>query len=574
MTVEHAGFTGADRLDPSKRVYVPIGVHTLGLGDFTPDVATREKVLSGARAEAAAVMKDTKLKGVHQDAALVKIWSDADRKMKEEHLKKATDDPSNLMLMHLAGVKPGWGQYKQMTLAPMLVEDAAGRIIPTPITKSYAEGLDTGEYWTQMHGARRGSVLKVQQVRDPGYLSKLLMANTMDMLVTGEDCGTQRGIALPITDRDVHDRILQKEFSAKGMTVPAGTLLTPSVVSKMRAVDRNAQVLVRSPLKCEHEKGVCQKCMGLSADGHMHQVGENVGVTSAQSLGERAVQLTLRVFHTGGTVDTSGGSKVLGGFDRFNQLMALPKHIPDAATLAMKSGTVEKVEKDPTGINVWIGGKKHHVGKDSNGAPLWQPLGKDSAGSWVPPKVGMKVDKGQVLSDPRRTLVNPHDLYKATNSIESVQNYLADEVYGLYKDEGIKRQHVETVVKAMSNLTKIEEPGDYEGVLRGEFHPTSKIHAVNRELVQAGKRPIEHKPVLKGVDMMPLSLREDWMAKLQHQRLTQTLLDAASTLGKSDIHGLHPVPGIAYGAEFGLNSQTTKGRPSFSHLQDVPGHAY
>ena len=92
--------------------------------------------------------------------------------------------------------------------------------------------------------------------------------------------------------------------------------------------------------------------------------------------------------------------------------------------------------------------------------------------------------------------------------------------------------------------------------------------------MQAGKRPIEHKPVLKGVDMMPLSLREDWMAKLQHQRLTQTLLDAASTLGKSDIHGLHPVPGIAYGAEFGLNSQTTKGRPSFSHLQDVPGHAY
>lgn len=573
VTVEHGGFVGASRLDPGQRVYVPVGVHTLGLEDFVPDIATRERVLKAARVEASAVER-SKMNGVQKDAALVQIWSDADRKMKEEHLEKATNDPNNLMTMHLAGVKPGWGQYKQMTLAPMLVEDAAGRVIPTPITKSYAEGLDVGGYWTQMHGARRGSVLKVQQVRDPGYLSKLLMANTMDMLVTGDDCGTTRGIALPVTDRDIHDRVLQREFNAKGVVVPAGTVLTPSVVSKMRAVDRNAQVLVRSPLKCEHAKGVCKTCMGLAADGHMHTIGENVGVTSAQSLGERAVQLTLRVFHTGGTVDTSGGSKVLGGFDRFNQLMTMPKVIPNAATLAMRSGTIEKVENDPTGINVWIGGKRHHVGKDEHGAPLWKPIGKESVGSWSPPKPGMKVERGQVLSDPRRTLVNPHDLYKATDSIEAVQNYLADEVYGLYKDEGIKRQHVETVVKAMSNLTKIEEPGDYEGVLRGEFHPTSKIHAINRELVRDGRRPIEHKPVLKGVDMMPLSLREDWMAKLQHQRLTQTLLEAAATMGKSDIHGLHPVPGMAYGAEFGLNSQTAGGRPSHAHLQDVAGHAY
>ena len=72
----------------------------------------------------------------------------------------------------------------------------------------------------------------------------------------------------------------------------------------------------------------------------------------------------------------------------------------------------------------------------------------------------------------------------------------------------------------------------------------------------------------------PLSLREDWMAKLQHQRLGQTILDAAATLGRSDIHGLHPVPGMAYGAEFGLNKETIKSKPSLQHLQDVAGHKY
>jgi DNA-directed RNA polymerase subunit beta' len=574
VTVEHSQYVGANRLDPHLAVHVPVGVHTLGLGDFTPDVKTREHVLGPARHAAAKVKANTSLDAKESDRQLVNIWSAADRQIKEDHLKKVTDKPNNLLTMHLAGVKPGWGQYKQMTLAPMLVEDAAGRVIPTPITNSYSEGLDTGEYWTQMHGARRGSVLKVQQVRDPGYLSKLLMANTMDMLVTGQDCGTTRGIAMPVTDRDVVDRYLQKDFSAKGMTVPAGTMLNSTLVSKMRAADKNAQLIVRSPLKCEHAKGLCQKCVGLSADGHHHEMGDNVGVTSAQALGERAVQLTLRVFHTGGTVDTSGGSKVLGGFERFNQLMTLPKNIQDSSTLAMRSGVVEKVENDATGVHVTIGGKKHHVGKDAAGNPLWKPLHASVATSWAPPVKGMKVEKGQQLSDPTRTLVNPHDLYKATDSIESVQNYLADEVYGLYKDEGIKRQHVETVVKAMSNLTKIDEPGDHDGVLRGEFHPTSVIHSVNRQLVKEKKQPILHTPVLKGVDMMPLSLREDWMAKLQHQRLGQTILEAAATLGKSDIHGLHPVPGMAYGAEFGLTKKHIQHRPALMHLHNVEEHEY
>jgi DNA-directed RNA polymerase subunit beta' len=572
VTVEHNNYTGDHRLDPQKRTYVPVGVHTLALSDFTPDIATREHVLAPVRVEVAKI-KGSSMTQYAKDAATVRAWSAADQQMQKDHMAKATDKPSNLMTMHLAGVKPGWGQYKQLTLAPMLVADASGRTIPVPITKSYAEGLDTGDYWNQMHGARRGAVMKVQEVREPGYLSKLLMANTMDMVVNGEDCGTTRGIALPVTDSDVHDRILQKDFSVKGVHIPAGTMLTPNLVSRMRAVSPREQIVVRSPLKCEHAKGVCQKCMGLSSDGNMHQIGENIGVSAAQSLGERAVQLTMRVFHTGGTVDTGGGSKVLGEFDRLNQLMMLPKHIADSSTLAMHTGTIEKIEPTATGVTVYISGKKHHVGKDAKGAPLWKPL-VDAAPGWAPPKVGMQVTKGQVLSDPLRTLVNPHDLYKATGNMETVQNYLADQVHALYKGEGIKRKHVETVVKAMSNLTKIEAAGDYPGVLRGEFHPTSKIAALNRELIRAGKTPIEHKPVLKGVDIMPLSVQEDWMAKMQHIRLSKTLLDAAATGGTSNIHSLHPIPGMAYGAEFGLNQEHAKKRLALSHLHDVKGHEY
>jgi len=76
------------------------------------------------------------------------------------------------------------------------------------------------------------------------------------------------------------------------------------------------------------------------------------------------------------------------------------------------------------------------------------------------------------------------------------------------------------------------------------------------------------------VDMMPLSVQEDWMAKMQHVRLHNTLLESAATGGRSDIHSLHPIPGMAYGAEFGLNQEHAKNRLSLAHLHDVPRHAY
>jgi hypothetical protein len=183
----------------------------------------------------------------------------------------------------------------------------------------------------------------------------------------------------------------------------------------------------------------------------------------------------------------------------------------------------------------------------------------------------MRVEAGQSLSDPSRSFVNPHDLYKATGNIERVQNFLTDELHGIYRPEGVRRQHTELVVKAMSNLTRVRSSGDAEGILRGEFQPTSKIRALNAQLVREGKRPISHSPVMKGIDMAPRVLQEDWMAKLNHNRLTQTITDAAATGAISDIHGLHPIPGVAYGAEFGM---TEKDQFKAPHLKGVPRYSY
>jgi hypothetical protein len=131
-----------------------------------------------------------------------------------------------------------------------------------------------------------------------------------------------------------------------------------------------------------------------------------------------------------------------------------------------------------------------------------------------------------------------------------VQGHLVGQMHDVFKGEGIRRRNIETVVKGMTNLTRVEDPGDHPRMLRGDYMPTSQIANLNRTTLK-GKRPIMHRPVLKGVDVLPLDMQEDWIAKLNHERLSQTVVEAAQQGWKSSVHGKHPIPPVVYGAEIG-----------------------
>lgn len=555
----------ADHTGPSMHFHVQ--ALTLGLNDLEPDRAARDKALAGVKSEVDKVHKMS-LPSAEKDRRLVELYTKAGKDMQAIHLDKPKE--SHLHDLLGAGVKPTMDQYKQMVLAPMLMMDSRGQVISTPITRSYAEGVDVAGYWIGSHGARRGAVRKVQEVQEPGYLSKLLINTTMDQLVAGHDCGTKRGIDLSVQDKSIHDRHLARPFSAGSLHIPEGTLLTPTVVGQIRAVDKNATLSVRSPLKCEHEKGICQKCAGIYPDGKPPAIGTNVGIMASQAIGERATQLTLKEFHSGGVAGAQG--KATNLFVRFQHLTQLPQKIPNAATLAMVPGTVQHIEQDSTGTKIIIDGHAHHVGKDHAGNSLAENIPgfvpTSTSKAWEPPKVGMRVRPGDVLSDPNRTFINPHDLYKATGNINKVQQHLVEEMHGIYKDEKIDRRHVELLVRAMGSVTKVTDPGDHPDVLRGEFRPTWEIQRINKDLMSQNKQPIAHSPVLKGISELPLLAHDDWLAKLQHKGLRATILDAAARGAKSDIHGAHPIPGLAFGAEFGLGKADAL-RPGMGHLSTV-----
>jgi len=511
-------------------------VASVGLSDFLANTGPRDAVLSDAKEEVRKVRRATRDKG-DADQQVIGIYSKVRDTLDRMEKGRLAVEPNRMYDWVRSGARGDWDQFRQMIVAPLLVKDPQNRIVPVPITRSYSEGLDTASYWTAMHGARKGTLQKVSGTREPGAATKDIINTVINMVVADKDCGTHNGALLDIGDADTENRFLAADVKAGNDTVTAGTLLDSSVLTRLKN-NGVRKVSVRSPLKCELGEGVCARCYGLNEKGRSHEIGVNVGAISGQALGEPATQLAMKAFHTGGVVGSKGDTDK---FTRLGELLRMPQILKGAATIALKSGTVQRVEKDPAGGHgVYIEGERHYV-----------PAGK---GLLV--HTGQKIKAGQLVSEGS---INPHDLLAATN-ISSVQNYLTGELKGLYQDEGVKRRNIEVVVRALTNLSHIDDPGDTH-FIRGDVAPRSVLNKENKELLTQGKQPARHTPILRGVRQIPLEMQEDWLARMQYQKLKSTVLDGVLEGWKSDIHGLHPVPGLAFGAEFGLPpaAQAAKG---------------
>lgn len=498
---------------------------SFGLKDFAV-LPERDGILHTATGLANAASKTMK-PGAELDKKLVEIYSNATDKLDAAAKARWSRSENRLGRMVYTGARGKAEQLRQMVAAPMLVQDSLNRTLTTPVTRSFSEGLDLGEYWLTQNGARKGTLQRASGTSDPGAASKEILNTTMSTLITSPDCKTSQGVLMDISHSDIHDRFLAAPYKLKdGVTVKEGTLLTPDITAKMK----DQKVLVRSPLKCQHGDGICAKCFGLNERGVAHDTGTNIGILAGQALGERATQLSMNAFHSGG-VATGAGAGSVDMFTRLKQVLGMPKTLKDQATLAQASGKITHVTKDPTGgVNIVVNGIAHKV--DTR---------------LVNPKmeVGTEVKRGDSLSGGH---VNPLQLLAATKDIHAVQHYLTNELNALYEREGVRRRNVEVVVRALTNLTRVKDPG-HSDYVHGDVAPRSVVEEHNRNL-QKGHKAIEHEPILKGITEIPAQ-SSNWMGRLNFQELHATLQQAAAMGLKSELHGSHPIPGMAYGAEFG-----------------------
>ena len=99
-------------------------------------------------------------------------------------------------------------------------------------------------------------------------------------------------------------------------------------------------------------------CYGFSlATGKPVEVGEAVGIISAQSIGEPGTQLTMRTFHTGGVV----GLDITSGLTKNSRIFEArtPK---GKAVLSPINGKIKSVDVTTEGNrNVFIANEKEEM---------------------------------------------------------------------------------------------------------------------------------------------------------------------------------------------------------------------
>lgn len=494
---------------------------SFGLKDYATHTDIRDKHLKAADKKIAA-MKNPK------DADKVRIYGEAAQKIEKELKDKLKKSDNRLYRMTLkSGAMGGkWNQVKQMIVSPLQVQDMEGNTVAEPIRKSYSEGMSSSGYWTTVPGVRAGTLSRARGTSEPGARAKGLVNLAINMPVTSKDCGTSVGLVINSTDKDLDGRYLVEQLKVGSTTYTKNTLITPELAKVIRTKVKTLKV--RSPMTCALNEGVCMKCSGISSTGNDYEFGENVGIAAAQSLSEPLTQMSMNAFHTGGSA-SGHGAQTGDQLGRLRQLFDMPKELKGKATIAKEDGRVKSIEKDKLagGHFVVVGGTTHRVPTELE----------------LKVKVGDHVTKGQPLSSGP---VNPHELLEVSG-MPAVKKYILEELHGIYSTHGVRRRHVEAVVRNFTNVVQVISDEENE-FTPGDHATANQIRRINEERVKLKMPTIKTKPVLKNIDdAVKITSEGDFMAGLNYQELQKVIKDAATYGGKSQLHGVNPIPGVALG---------------------------
>ena len=228
-------------------------------------------------------------------------------------------EPNSVYMMAHSKARGSVTQMKQLGGMRGLMAKPNGDIIETPIISNFKEGLTVLEYFNSTHGARKGLSDTALKTANSGYLTRRLVDVAQDCIVRSHDCGTERSITAraAVNDGEVISSLAERilgRVAAEDVIKP-GTdevLCTKNQIIDERKADfieagGVISMLIRSPLTCETDDGICAACYGRDlARGTLVNQGEAVGIIAAQSIGEPGTQLTMRTFHIGGVAQGGG----------------------------------------------------------------------------------------------------------------------------------------------------------------------------------------------------------------------------------------------------------------------------
>jgi DNA-directed RNA polymerase subunit beta' len=500
---------------------------------------------------------------------VIATLADAIESLEKSNYDEALAADNPLAVQVKSGSRGNASGLKSLMIGDVLFTDHKERPIPVPALRSFSEGLDPVQYWAGAYTARRGSISTKFATPKAGFLGKQLAMAAHRLVVTEADCGTSNGVPVDASDADNEGAVLASGVGG----FKAGEILAPKTLSKLG----NKRITVRSPMTCQAEGGVCQKCAGVRERGGFPPIGDNLGMAAAQAIAEPLAQGVLNVKHSGGKARGPDEAKAKTGLDLINQLVQVPKTFQGGAAISIVDGRVERVENAPQGGSyVTVSGSRH-----------WVPPGSDLA-----VKKGDKVEAGDVISS---GIPNPAEVTRH-KGIGEGRRYFMDLFQKTLAENGFPshRRNVELMARGLINhvrVTDLDGPGDtlpndvaeYDSLVRG-YAPRygAKALAPDRAVGLYLEKPVLHYSIgtritprvaseLKGVGtkqilahadipsfepemtraMETLSNSEDWMVRLGGFHLKKGLTESVHRGRESAEHGTSFIPALAKGVDMG-----------------------
>lgn len=461
---------------------------------------------------------------------VIKLWTEVKDDVQEVVREEfEADDRNPIFIMSDSGARGSLSNFTQLVGMRGLMSNPKGETIELPIKSSFREGLTASEFFISTHGARKGSTDTALKTADSGYLTRRLVDVAQEVIISEEDCGTDRGfvvtelynnddksVIVPLRDRLV-GRFSQKDIfhpETRELIVASGEMITEALADDIVAADIK-EVEIRSVLGCTAKGGICRKCYGRNlATGNIVELGEAVGIMAAQSIGEPGTQLTMRTFHDGGV---AGGADITQGLPRIQELFEARN--PKAKSI------ISEIEGEVTNLIDNAGRMEIVITNDLETRSYLAPYGakiRVSVGDHI--NIGDKITKGSI--DPKELLL--------VADVEAVENYIIKEVQKVYRIQGIEisDKHIEIIVKQMLRKMKVVEGGD-TGCLPGTNINVNAFTELNREVLKDGKHPAVARPVLLGITKASLET-ESFLSAASFQETTKILTDA-SIKGKKDL---------------------------------------
>ena len=503
---------------------------------------TKEAILQKYEDQAQKVINQFNEEIITEDErkkAIIEIWNEATEEVQEAmnvELQADLFNPVDMMVR--SGARGNMMQVRQLAGMRGLVANPKGDIIESPIKSNFREGMSVLEYFISTHGARKGLADTALRTADSGYLTRRLVDVAAGIVVKdlGDENIDWKGTSKPVLMDDgkpnrylyssIYGRVLSQDVKHEGKLVTRsdGEKLTKGSYIDSESIEVIQQsgvqsVSVLTPFNSKNPESMDPLCYGFSlASGKPVEVGEAVGIISAQSIGEPGTQLTMRTFHTGGVV----GLDITSGLPRIVELFEArtPK---GKAALSTIDGAIKVITTLDDGNRVLeIVGEKEAV---EVLVLRRQTLLLNQ---------GDKIEAGTALTtgpkDPKEVL--------AINGVKACQEYLVGEVQKTYRDQGVEvhDKHVEMIVRQMLRRVRIAKPNESD-FLPNELVDTTLFRNMNLELVEKKKVPAEGRPELMGITKASLAT-DSWLSAASFQETTRVLTEAAMLKRSDHLTGL------------------------------------